>query len=52
MELYVDDLLMQSFFFERPSGRIGFIAQESEAQFANLKFYQMNFDDWEKGHNK
>lgn len=48
MELYVDDLLMQSFYFERPSGRIGFLAQESEAQFSNLKFYQMNFDDWEK----
>lgn len=38
---------MQSFFFELPSGRIGFIAQESEARFANVKFYQMNFDDWE-----
>ena len=48
MELYVDDLLMQSFFFERPSGRIGFIAQESEAQFSNLKIYHMNFDDWQK----
>lgn len=48
MELYIDDLLMQSFFLERSSGRIGFIAQESEAQFTNLKFYQMNFDDWQK----
>ena len=47
MELYIDDLLMQSFFFERPSGRVGFIAQEAEAQFSNLKFYQMNFDDTE-----
>ena len=51
MELYIDDLLMQSFFFEQPSGRIGFIAQESEAQFSNLKFYQMNFDAWSEGHN-
>jgi hypothetical protein len=46
MELYVDDLLMQSFFFERASGRIGFIAQESEARFSNLKIYRMNLDDW------
>ena len=43
VELYIDDLLMQSFFFLRPSGRIGFISQESEAQFSQLKFYQMNF---------
>jgi hypothetical protein len=42
MELYIDDLLMQSFFFFAPSGRIGFIAQESEAQFSQLKFYSMN----------
>lgn len=46
MELYIDDLLMQSFFIERPTGRIGFIAQESDVQFSNLKFYEMNFDDW------
>ena len=46
MELYVDDLLMQSFFVLRPSGRIGFIAQESDAQFSNLKVYQMNFSTW------
>jgi hypothetical protein len=43
MELYIDDLLMQTFFFLRSSGRVGFIAQESEAQFSNLKFYEMNF---------
>ncbi len=43
MELYIDDLLMQTFFFYRPSGRIGFITQESEAQFSQLKFYEMNF---------
>lgn len=42
MELYIDDMLMQSFFFFAPSGRIGFIAQESEAQFSGLKFYAMN----------
>jgi hypothetical protein len=51
MELYIDDLLMQSFFFLRSTGRIGFIAQESEAQFSNLKFYEMNFDSW-KGAEK
>ncbi len=46
MELYVDDLLMQTFFIQSPSGRIGFISQESEAQFSQLKFYQMNFSTW------
>lgn len=46
MELYVDDLLMQTFFIQSPSGRIGFVAQESEAQFSQLKFYQMNFSTW------
>lgn len=48
MELYIDDLLMQSFFFQKSSGRIGFISQESDAQFSNLKFYQMNFANWQK----
>ena len=47
MELYVDDLLMQSFFYYSPSGRIGFISQESEARFSQLKFYEMNFADQE-----
>ena len=42
MELYVDDLLMQSFFFYRSSGRIGFVAQESKVQYSALKFYEMN----------
>ena len=52
LELYVDDMLMQSFFVEQPSGRIGFIAQESETQFSNLKCYQMNFDDGSQARNK
>ncbi|MGB8260294.1 MAG: hypothetical protein WCE75_08080 [Terracidiphilus sp.] len=43
VELYIDDLLMQSFFLLRPSGRIGFIAQESQAEFSQLKVYRMNF---------
>jgi len=43
MELYIDDLVMQSFFFFSPSGRVGFVSQESEAQFSQLKFYGMNF---------
>jgi len=41
MELYIDDMLMQSFFFFSPSGRIGFISQESEAQFSQLRWYGM-----------
>jgi hypothetical protein len=43
---------MQSFFFERATGPIGFLAQESEAQFSNLKFYEMNFEDWGRGEKK
>jgi len=42
MDLYVDDLLMQSFFLFSPSGRIGFLSEESETQFSQLKFYSMN----------
>jgi hypothetical protein len=42
MELYIDDLLMQSFFYAKASGRIGFISQESEARFSKLRFYAMN----------
>jgi len=42
MELYIDDLLMQSFLMFMPSGRISFISQETEAQFSQLKFYSMN----------
>lgn len=42
MELYIDRLLMQSFFYLKSTGRIGFIAQETEVTFSNLKFYSMN----------
>jgi hypothetical protein len=42
VELYIDDLLMQTFFYLRGTGRIGFISQESEARFSDLKFYAMN----------
>ena len=42
MELYIDDLLMQSFFYSKATGRIGFISQESEVPFSKLKFYATN----------
>ncbi|PYR95459.1 MAG: hypothetical protein DMG16_30270 [Acidobacteria bacterium] len=42
MELYIDDMLMQSFFYYKATGRIGFISQENEAHFSQLKFYRMN----------
>src|SRR5581483_8567508 len=42
MELYVDDLLMQSFFYSKAMGRIGFISQESKVTFSKLRFYSMN----------
>jgi hypothetical protein len=41
MELYIDDLLMQSFFYLKATGRVGFLSQESEVSFSNLKFYSM-----------
>lgn len=42
MELYIDDMLMQSFFYSKASGRIGFLSQESEVTFSKLRFYEMN----------
>ena len=42
MELYIDDLLMQSFFYSKATGRIGFLVQESEVEFSKLRFYSMN----------
>jgi hypothetical protein len=41
-ELYIDDLLMQSFFYLKATGRVGFISQESEVTFSKLRFYSMN----------
>ena len=52
MELYIDDLLMQTFFVQRSSGKIGFITQECEAQFSNLKIYEMNLDTWKHAQMK
>ena len=43
MELYIDDLLMQSFFYRKSTGRLGFLSQESEVRISNLKFFAMNF---------
>ena len=43
---------MQSFFFQRSTGRVGFIAQECQVKFSNLKFYEMNFDNWQKTETK
>jgi hypothetical protein len=43
MELYIDDLLMQSFFYRKATGRVGFLSQESEVRISNLKFFAMNF---------
>jgi hypothetical protein len=42
MELYIDDLLMQSFFYFKATGRIGFISQESDVKFSKLRFYSMS----------
>ena len=33
---------MQSFFYSKATGRIGFLVQESEVDFSKLRFYSMN----------
>jgi len=42
------DPLMQPFFIERSKERIGILAQEREAQFSKLRYYEMNFDNLPK----
>jgi hypothetical protein len=42
VELYVDDLLMQTFFTGETTGRIGFVAQNAKARFSGGKAWEMN----------
>jgi len=41
-ELYIDDLLFQTFLTEASTGRVGFFAQNGTVRFADLKAWQMN----------
>ena len=40
-ELYVDDLLVQTYVYRPATGRIGFVACGAEATFSNLTAYDM-----------
>jgi hypothetical protein len=42
-ELYVDDLLMQTYVHEPGSGRVGFLVAHSQAGFSNLRAWAMSF---------
>jgi len=41
-ELYIDDLLMQTLITRGPPGQIGFLVQNGEAVFSDLKAWSMN----------
>ncbi|MBL9215339.1 MAG: hypothetical protein JNG83_07680 [Opitutaceae bacterium] len=42
-ELYVDDLLVQTYVYQAGSGRLGFLADGSQAEFAELRAWAMSF---------
>ena len=41
-ELYIDDLLMQTYLYKPDSGKIGFVACNAEAIFSDLKAWKMS----------
>ncbi len=41
-ELYIDDMLVQTFVYKPSSGRIGFIAQNAKVEFKELKVWEMD----------
>ena len=41
-ELYVDDLLMQTFIYEAGPGKVGFVVHGADAVFDNLAFHAMS----------
>ena len=43
-ELYIDDILMQTFITTNMTGRLGIVAQNIPATFDDLKVWQMNLD--------
>jgi hypothetical protein len=42
LELYVDDLLMQTFFTGETTGRVGFVVQNCKAAFSDVKAWAMS----------
>ena len=40
-ELYVDDLLVQTYSYKPSSGKIAFVAKGADAQFSSLKAWRM-----------
>jgi hypothetical protein len=42
LELYIDDILMQTFITTSMTGRLGIVAQNLPATFGDLKMWQMN----------
>jgi hypothetical protein len=40
-ELYVDDRLMQTFFYKPGAGRVGFVTRQAEADFSDLRAWAM-----------
>lgn len=41
-EIYLDDLLVQTYFAEDATGRIGFVVQDGEGTFSDLKVWEMS----------
>ena len=44
LELYIDDIAMQTFFTGPANGTVGFLAENAEVTFNNLKYWEMNID--------
>ena len=42
-ELYIDDMLMQTYVYEPGSGKVGFMANNANVVFSNVKAWNMSF---------
>jgi hypothetical protein len=43
IELYVDDLLMQTYVYVLGTGKVGFLADQSETRFSDLRVWTMSY---------
>ena len=41
-ELYIDDLLMQTYIYKPSSGKVGLLARNAEVVFSDLKAWSMS----------
>ena len=41
-ELYIDDLLMQTFRYKSGAGKVGFLVHDAKAEFSDLKAWKMS----------